>query len=124
MPKQAQGEEQAKPKYPERECIVNWIGVEEENRDLQISSHVIGIGKKVFAPGQRVSLIQPLIDNLRAAVEEQEIPIPPESAIYEATNPLEAARKQWPGFRAQINPSTGVITMFKSRPKYSVEYVD
>ena len=101
-------------------CEVHRLNCERENADLPISVTVIGKKRRVFNPGDRVALYGYHIGVLRNAVEDTQIELPPESAIYEESNPIAKAEMNFPGFRARLNSEDGSITLVKRLPLYSV----
>jgi len=109
------------PMEREYRCVVHRLNTEKENADLPISVCLVGKKRKVFDPNKEVVLKGYLIDILRNAVEENDIEIPSESAIYEHSNPIAIAERNFPGFRATQNQEDGIIHLMKSTPMYSVE---
>jgi len=114
-----------KPKSKELKCRVYHANTDPGNADMEISVTVnTAASKKIFWPGVDVMLTQAHINVLKDSVEETRFDIPSESAIYSSRDPITAAKNNYPAMRAEVNPSTGLITMFRSMPNYLVEIVE
>ena len=103
-------------------CVVHRLNTDRENADLPISVDVVGKRKKrVFYPGEEVILHDYHIEVLNNAVDSTELELPPESGIYSSENPLEQARRNYPGFKAVYSDVDGSIRLYKNAKMYSVE---
>lgn len=116
------------PKDPRKiikRVVVNRMNVDEKNQHLEIVVNDLGManGRKSFYPGQEVDLTMVQINILKDAVERTRIDIPMNSGIYEADSPLQAARSQYPGFRAVTNKHTGMIYVERAKPNYTITEV-
>ena len=83
-------------------------------------------GRRVFYPNQPVALTETQIRILQTAIEESKITIPDhggDSAIYNAVNPIEAAKEAWPGFEIRRDSATGVMEAIRNEAVYSIEFV-
>jgi hypothetical protein len=109
-----------------KKVVVNRLNVAEGNQDLEIIVNDIGIrtGRKAFYPGQEVELSLCQINILKDAVEKTHIDISPNSGVYAEDNPIQAAQRQFPGFKIMTNPHTGLLYAEKRRPNYSIVEVD
>lgn len=105
-------------------CRVHRSNVDPDNKDMVISLTVNSISnKKTFWPGEEVELTQSQISVLKDSVEEVRIEIPPESGIYSSKDPVSVAKAQNPGFSAEIDRATGLITLVQRVPNYIIEVV-
>jgi hypothetical protein len=102
-------------------CVVHRLNTEKENSDLPIGVNCVGYKRKYFNSGEEVVLYGYHINILRDAVEETELELPAESAIYEDSNPVAKAEINWPGFKARVREEDGAIMLYKRTPMYSVE---
>lgn len=113
-----------KPKAPAKgkktkKCRVYRLG---DNKHAPITVTVNDIrNKREFMPGQEVELTQQHIEALRNARIDSEIPVPDESGVYQASNPLHEAQRQNPSHKAEVDIKTGSIVLRRSEPLYSVE---
>lgn len=74
-----------------------------------------------FMPGELIELPEEHIQVLKDAVIENRFPIPEDSAIYQAGNPIAEAQRQNPGFRAELDARTATIYLKRSIPQYLIE---
>ena len=113
------------PRKIVKKVMVNRMNVDEKNQHLEIVVNDLGMagGRKSFYPGQEVELTMVQINILKDAVERTRIDIPAGSGVYEAENPLMAARTQFPGFRAVSDRHTGMIYAERTRPNYTITEV-
>jgi len=116
-------EDKSKPDWQNRlfRVVVHRLNTEKENASLPISVHCVGLKKRVLNPGEETTLYGYHISILRDAVEEDEIEIPSESAVYQAEDPLRKAEENFPGFRATVREEDGTIIVHRRLPMYSVE---
>ena len=108
-----------------RAVIVRWLNVDEMNVRLPITvNHIAknGGGRKQFTPGELVYLTPAQIGILKDAKESSRVEIPGESAIYDAEDPKFAAVAAYPSFNPVVDYMTGLITMVREQPRFSVEY--
>ena len=110
---------QAKTKEVYHKVRVHWLNGDKH----EISVNPNG-DRRAFMPGVEVILSESHIGVLKEAIIEHEIPINPDSAIYQAPNPLVAAREQNPGFGAKRDEATGEIFLVKREPRFSIEQVE
>ena len=118
--------EDVDPRKVMKKVRVYRLNVDEQNTDLIITVHDLGDpknGKAAFYPGQEVTLTQTQINILKDSVVRHQISIEHGSGIYEASNPLTAAKAQFRGFNAYMDRHTGMVVVVKTEPNYSVEYV-
>jgi hypothetical protein len=110
---------------PDKEylCIVHRVNTEKENADFPIIVSLVGKKRRVVSPGEKARLFGYHILILRDSVNETEISVPSESAVYESKDPLKAAEQNFPGFRAIRNEDDGTITLLRHSPRYSVEVI-
>jgi len=80
--------------------------------------------KRIFNPGAEVMLSKSHVDVLRASTEETRLEIPPDSGIYQASDPLTVARNQFPEMNPEWDRVSGLITMVSRRPNYIVEVLE
>lgn len=113
------------PRKIVKRVIVNRLNVAEGNQDTEIVVNDMGVnnGRKSFFPGQEVELTMAQIEILKDAIDRTQIDIPAGSGIYESDNPIAAAKKAYPGFRAAVNSHTGLIYVEKHKPNYSISDV-
>lgn len=113
------------PRKTFKRVIVNRLNVDTENQDLEIVVNDLGghNGRKAFSPGQEVDLTLVQIGILKDAVERHHIDIGPDSGVYSESNPLNAARQQFPGFTIKQHPISGMLFAEKRRPNYSITEV-
>lgn len=120
-------EKEINPRKIIKKVRVHRLNVDESNKELIITVNDLGDtrhGKKEFIPGQEVELTQAQINILRAAVERQEITLDTYSGVHTESNPLMAAEKQFPGFKAHYDRHTGSVIVVKETPNYSIETVE
>lgn len=127
--KKAQLEAEAKAKEEAKaiaknliKCKVYRSNIDPDNKDnpIQVTANVIS-NKRVFWPGEEVSLTQTHINILRDSVEETRIPIPAESGIYASKDPVAVAKNFYPSMTAEISQMDGTITMVSKIPNYIIE---
>lgn len=118
--------EKATPKKPRLiKCRVHRSNCDPDNKDTPISVTPNAItNRKVFWPGEEVSLTQSHIDILKNSVEEIRIQIPPESGIYAAKDPVAVAKNYYPAMTAEINPQDNTISMISRTPNYLIEFLE
>lgn len=106
-------------------CKVYRVSGDEQNRDLVISvcgnklSH-----KKVFMPGQEVWLDVTHLDILNNSVVEHDIPINPDSGVYESPDPISTARSLFPEFNIYWDRKTNLLMRQKRTPNFNIEYME
>lgn len=105
-----------------RRVIVNRLNVDTKNQNLIVTVNDLGAhnGRKSFYPGQEVELSQVHINILKDAAERINLEIPPSSGIYESADPVKAARAQYPGFSVNQNKTSGVVSIERVQPNYSI----
>ena len=114
--------ETSKPLKCDIRCRVTKSNVDPDNANMPISVTVNDRkNKKQFLPGQEVALSEAHIDVLRNSAEENRLPIPEDSGIYESRDPMALAKNQYPGMLAEIDQHTGGIVMVRRTPNYIVE---
>lgn len=108
-------------RYPVR---VRRISGDEANRDHVIKVTVNGPKERnIFKPGEDVNLTESQLNGLNDAVVNSEIEIEPTSGIMSAKDPMVAAKNMYPGFQVRRDPQTGFIVLYRTEPKYSIEYL-
>ena len=121
--------ETKKEKDPRKQrfyCKVYRLNSQGDDRNNPIPVNDLGDlrhGRAYAIPGQLsiLSLVQ--INILREAVVYHNIPVPEDSGIYEEANPLKAAEKQFPKFKAVRDRNSNLIFLVKEDPQFSVEIV-
>ena len=112
----------ANPKEKTTKVRVHRANVATENKNMIISVTVNeSSSRKRFQPGEEVALTDLQINGLRSAVEENQLPLPADSGIYLAADPLALARKSYPGMNAMRDSVTGGIIMTSRIPNYIIE---
>jgi len=105
---------------------VNHLLAEGKSRDNPIPVNDLGDqahGRAVCYPNQPAILSQVQINILKQAVEKSRVVMAEDSGIFETANPLKAAEKQNPGFKAVNDKTTGHIILERNRPRFSVEII-
>jgi len=120
------GETTIKKRGPKAKTLVrvHRSNVDPDNRNLPIYVCVNNPSEKLtFWPGEEVKLTESQISVLKDSVEEVRIIIPSESGIYEAKNPIVAAKNYYPDMTPAKDPVTGLIVMTQRVPNYIIETV-
>lgn len=105
---------------------VQRLGGDEENRKnpIQVNTGRVETGgKRVFYPGETVELTSTQIELLKNSKQQTDVEIPDhggESGIYNAKNPVEAAKLEWPGYTIRLDPETGALHATLDEDVYSV----
>lgn len=105
---------------------VNHLIAEGKSRENPIPVNDLGDqahGRAVCYPNQEAILSQVQINILKEAVERTRMAVPEDSGILEETNPIAAAKKQFPGYDAVRDSVTGGVILVKERPRFAVEVI-
>lgn len=101
---------------------VHRINCPEESRNdpimVCVNNHK---SKKVFRPGTVQKLTRAEVLALKQARLDFNIPIPDNSGIYHARDPMEAAKEAYPACYIEKNARTGKLEAVRSEPQYSIE---
>ena len=105
-------------------CRVHHMDMDRENRDVPITVCVNdAMNRKVFAPGQEVELTESEVAALKDSYIDSQIPIPWNSGIYQARNPMTEAKKQYPDMIIEKDARSGLLTAIKRQPRFLVEII-
>lgn len=117
-------DDKAAPRQKRFVCKVQHLMAESKSeRDMPIPVNDLGDhahGKAICYPGKEVVLSQVQINILEDAIEQVEMTLPDNSGVHEEANPLAAAEKLYPSFKARRNRHTGAIVIYKHDPRFSV----
>ena len=105
-------------------CKVYRLNSQGEDKNNPIPVNDLGDhrhGRAFAIPGQETILSKVQINILKDAVVYHNIKVPEDSGVYDAPDPLRAAEKQFPKFKAMYDRHSGKIVLVKKEPQFSVE---
>lgn len=107
-------------------CRVHHLDMDAENKDrVPITVCVNDPSRvKVLRPWEKVVLEADEIRALRDAATTTRILIPMDSALYQASDPINEARKHYPGHTIERDRRTGAMYAVRNQPRFLVEIVE